>query len=100
MTLVIDASVAAKWVLPEIGSIEAVSLRQEDTDLIAPSLLLAEIGNALWKSVTRGDLPADEAVHALRTIAGHFARLVSLEDIAFADLIYRRAVERGVGRSL
>ena len=86
MTLVVDASVAAKWVLPEPRSAQAVALRTEDADLIAPSLVLAEIGNALWKSVARGDLPTADVGDALRAVAGHFSRLAPLEDLAASAL--------------
>jgi predicted nucleic acid-binding protein len=37
MTLVIDASVASKWVLPEDGAELASRLRERSEDLIAPS---------------------------------------------------------------
>ena len=47
MTLVVDASVAVKWVLPELG-FRAVAIRATDEDLIAPSLVSAEIGNAIF----------------------------------------------------
>ncbi len=47
MTLGVDAGVAAKWVLAEYGSERAVVLRDVAEDFIAPSLIVAEIGNAL-----------------------------------------------------
>jgi predicted nucleic acid-binding protein len=58
--IVVDASVAVKWVLPEADSGPAVALREADA-LIAPSLVIAEIGNALWKSVLRGDVDKSDA---------------------------------------
>ncbi len=82
MTLVIDASVSAKWVLPEPGSHDAAVLRTEDIDLIAPSLVVAEIGNALWKSALRGDMAGQDVPHVLRTAASHYARLIPVETIA------------------
>ena len=82
MTLVVDASVATKWVLPEPGSAEAAALRTQDPDLIAPSLVVAELGNALWKGVMRGDIAGRDVVHILQIAAGHYARLIPLEDIA------------------
>ena len=84
MTLVVDASVAAKWVLPEAGSVEAAALRTQDADLIAPSLIVAEIGNALWKSAMRGDVAGAEVAHMLDIAAAHYARLIPLADIANA----------------
>ena len=46
---VVDASVAIKWFVPEIHSDAALRLRGEAYELIAPDLLILEIGNILWK---------------------------------------------------
>jgi predicted nucleic acid-binding protein len=59
VTIVIDASVAMKWVLSESDSDAAVALR--DDELIAPVLWLAEAANALWRHARLGDITADEA---------------------------------------
>jgi predicted nucleic acid-binding protein len=82
VTLIVDASVAAKWVLPEVDFAKALALRQQDGDLIAPSLVIGEVGNAIWKSASRGDMPAQEAERALRAVSGHYARLVPIEVVA------------------
>jgi predicted nucleic acid-binding protein len=64
-TLVVDASVAVKWVLPEDGREEALRFQEqyqeEKIDLIAPPLLLAEVANVLWKRARRGDLTPHDA---------------------------------------
>jgi predicted nucleic acid-binding protein len=60
---VIDASIAVKWVVEEIGTIEALSLRRQ-ARLIAPDLLVAECANVLWKKVRRNELSKDEALLA------------------------------------
>ncbi len=82
MTLVIDASVAAKWILPEAQSDKAVALRVQDPDLIAPSLIVAEIGNALWKSAGRGDFAKPDTRRMLEVATTHFSRLIPLQDLA------------------
>jgi predicted nucleic acid-binding protein len=51
-TLVIDASIAIKWVVEEDGTREALALRQQ-AKLIAPELLVAECANILWKKVQK-----------------------------------------------
>lgn len=63
MRLVVDASVALKWVLSEPGSDAALALRNEE--LIAPVLWVAEAANALWRSVRVGQLTIDDATEAL-----------------------------------
>ncbi len=60
MRIVIDASVAVKWVLRETGS-EAADALLDDHDLIAPVIWLAESGNALWRRQRIGEITADEA---------------------------------------
>lgn len=59
MSIVVDASVALKWVLDEPGKEAADALR--DDELIAPVLWMAEAANALWRSVRVGQLERDEA---------------------------------------
>ncbi len=82
MTLVVDASVAAKWVLEEDGSDRAAALRGTGDDLIAPSLVVAEIGNAIWKRAVGQELSARDAVRALETAIRLFARLVPPAELA------------------
>jgi predicted nucleic acid-binding protein len=57
--IVVDASVAIKWVVREADSDEATALRNEQ--LIAPVLWLAEVSNVLWRRVRIGDITTDEA---------------------------------------
>ena len=49
--LVVDASVAAKWFVPETDSDKAVTLRNRHVEggltLMAPDLLIYEVANAL-----------------------------------------------------
>lgn len=65
MTLVVDASVALKWVVPESLSEHADRLLAGEHDLAAPELLGVEAANALWKKVQRSELTARDAREAL-----------------------------------
>jgi predicted nucleic acid-binding protein len=65
--LVIDASVAVKWVIEEEGTTEALALR--DRALAAPDLLIAECANILWKKVRRNELSEQEALFAAGLLA-------------------------------
>jgi predicted nucleic acid-binding protein len=60
--LVIDASIAIKWVVQEAQTHEALTLRKHT--LLAPDLLVAECANILWKKALRGELTVDEATAA------------------------------------
>ena len=78
MTLVIDASVALKWVLAEPGQAAADALLDED--LVAPSLWLVEAANALWRRAHRGELSADEAQERLSELFNAPVTAVPIED--------------------
>jgi len=86
MTLVVDAGIAVKWVLPESDSETAVAIRTTDEDLIAPSLACAEIGSAIWRAVIRGDLSAAEAREYLKVATAHYERIIPLEELADAAI--------------
>jgi predicted nucleic acid-binding protein len=66
MTIVVDASVAAKWVLEELESDIAESIlkavARKRIAVLAPEILTAEIANLLWKAVWRNGMRADEAL--------------------------------------
>jgi predicted nucleic acid-binding protein len=66
MKVVIDASVALKWVVPEDGSDAARELRK--FELIAPNIWLAEVANALWRHVLRRELEPERAEGLLREL--------------------------------
>lgn len=61
MTWVVDASIAIKWVIPEILSEAADRLRDGDDDFVAPDLLLVEVANALWRKTTAKEISPREA---------------------------------------
>ncbi len=61
-TLVVDASVAIRWVVDEPGTDDALALRRYR--LSAPDLLIPECANILWKKVRRNELTEQEAMLA------------------------------------
>lgn len=68
--VVVDASVAVKWVLSEDHSqaAKALTLREE---MAAPPFWLLEAGSVIWKRHRRGEYAADDArelLSALRRI--------------------------------
>jgi predicted nucleic acid-binding protein len=69
VNVVVDASVAIKWFVPEPLSDEADRLLGGGDALFAPDLLLLEFGNTIWKKVRLGGLArgdGDAALAALR----------------------------------
>ena len=67
MTIIVDASVALKWVIEEEGSEAAGALLLEEP-LAAPELLMVECANVLWAKTRRGVLTRDLARAALAAI--------------------------------
>ena len=73
MIFVIDASVAAKWFLPdEPFSALALELLHSATigatGFIVPDLFFSECGNILWKAARRQRLSAEETLAAIQVI--------------------------------
>jgi predicted nucleic acid-binding protein len=64
--VVLDASVAVKWVVDEQGSEAAVALRGRHS-FMAPELILVETANILWRKARQRELTPDEAgvAHAI-----------------------------------
>lgn len=69
MSWVIDASVAVKWVIPEILSDEADRIRDGVDDVLAPDLLLVEVANALWRKTMAREISPREADTALDLVS-------------------------------
>jgi predicted nucleic acid-binding protein len=70
MNVVVDASVAIKWFVPEPLSNEAERLLEGADTLFAPDFLLIEFSNIIWKKVGLGELgrgDGDAALAALRS---------------------------------
>lgn len=67
--VVVDASVAAKWFIPEIHSDAAARFLDAEIVLSAPDLLGPEFGNILWKKVRRAEITKHEAVEILNAFA-------------------------------
>ena len=61
MQLVVDASVAVKWLVREEFSDIAEQILNGQHELHAPRLMASEVSNSLWKKVRTGQLPRDRA---------------------------------------
>jgi len=77
----VDASLAAKWVLPEDGSEQAsefyMEQRSADTTLIAPAFMPVEVTNAIRRRVVRRLITASEAAQMLSRFSGFSVSLAS-----------------------
>jgi predicted nucleic acid-binding protein len=73
-TVVIDASLATMWAVPEPYSEQALTRADQWAEmgirLLAPCLLVAEVTNALYKRILRGEMDLCTAQAAFEVILG------------------------------
>jgi predicted nucleic acid-binding protein len=103
---VLDASVVVKWFIPEVDSDKADRLladfRGHRLDIIVPDILVAEVGNTLWKrSIKIKDisvahaaasytdfLDLDVPVHSSESIAEDALNIAAAEQHPIYDALY------------
>jgi predicted nucleic acid-binding protein len=68
--IVVDACVAAKWLLPEPGQAEADALLRDSSALLAPTLIRLEVAGAVTRRVRLGTMPPEEARERYRNWLG------------------------------
>ena len=61
MRLVVDASVAVKWLVAEEDSDAADRLLARGDDLHSPRLMASEVANALWRKARTGEIEPGRA---------------------------------------
>ncbi len=107
MSLVVDASVAVKWLVAEEGSEEADRLVAGDAELHAPRLMASEIANALWRKARVGEIERGQAAVLLtavpqmpvrwsadETICADAVRLALALDRPVCDCVYLALAHR------
>ena len=82
---VVDASVAIKWVVPEILSEQAACLLADGTALLAPGHWAAEVATALWaKSAIHHAMSQTQAIERMTWIAGLSVEVVPVDRLIAA----------------
>ncbi|HET8612850.1 MAG TPA: type II toxin-antitoxin system VapC family toxin [Sphingomonas sp.] len=74
--MIVDASVALKWLVVEPDSGEALALLGR-SDFAAPTLIHAEVGNAIWKKQRKGEFGPDPE---LLTLPDRLASIIETVD--------------------
>jgi predicted nucleic acid-binding protein len=97
---VVDASVAAKWVLPgadEPFSDEALHLLKQWLDskinLIVPDFFWVELTNVLWKAVRRGRCTKETAVAALAALLDY--QIPTIPSLNLLNPALQKGVQHG-----
>jgi predicted nucleic acid-binding protein len=98
--VVLDASVAVRWVVDEAGSGEAAALLEQDIAWITPRLLLTEVASALRRKVADQALApaaAGQSLDALlQAVADGVIRLVDDERVIAPALLLAMSLQHKV----
>ena len=107
MRLVVDASVAVKWLVAEEDSDIARELAASDQELHAPRLMASELANALWRKARLGEIDRSDVGAMLaavpdmpvrwgadETVSADAARLALALDRPVYDCIYLALAHR------
>ncbi len=68
MRLVVDASIAVKWLVDEERSEAVARLLDSEHEFFAPQLMAAEVGNALRNKVREGNMESSRAASLAASI--------------------------------
>jgi predicted nucleic acid-binding protein len=90
---VVDASVAAKWLLEEENSLDAAQLLDNTYHLHAPDYMFVEIDNLLCKRVRRKDIHVDKAREVRAAVRGFDIEVHSFE--VLIDMAWEIALKSG-----
>ena len=80
MIVIVDASVAAMWFVPEQHSDRAALLLDPEYQLVAPDLIRLEVGSALLKAIRRNEVTLEDGEEALGTLLPTAVRMLRSED--------------------
>jgi predicted nucleic acid-binding protein len=78
---VVDASVAVKWFVSEADSLLADELSASRDRLVAPSLVITEVANALGRKAMAGLMTALEARHYLRSLPHYLDDIIAVDEL-------------------
>lgn len=95
-SVVVDASIAVCWFTREVGSQAANQLLRRGVDLVAPSLLLAEFANVIWKKERRGDMDPAQTHIALREIHRFVPDIVEMSKLLAPATALAREADHSV----
>ena len=95
MNLVVDASVAIKWFLPEVHWEYAARL-QGHSDLYAPDFMLLECSNILIKKVRREEVDREDADVIQQSLSHAPLGLYSWQDLLEAATVVAHETYRSV----
>ncbi len=96
MRLVVDASVAVKWLIAEEGSDAAHRLAANGEELHAPRLMASEIAHALWRKARLSEIDRGRASALTAAVSGMPVRWCADEAVCADAVRLALALDRPV----
>lgn len=96
MTSVVDANVAVRWFVDLPHKQQAKALVESGQTLLAPDLLIAEVGNTLWQYVKAGDYELEQATRAVARLPSFFKEIVSVVRLSEEALRMAKSLNHSV----
>lgn len=93
MILVVDASVAAKWLLPEPFSDVAAALLRPEHVLVAPDLIRLEVGSGLLRAARRNRIDQQLVTVTMQQLSAAVLRFLPTGE--FIDQAFQLASQHG-----
>ena len=101
--IIIDASVAAKWVLPSVDepltdqAFELIArYAKKDIEFIVPDFFWVEMGNLLWKAARLKRWSTDDATTALATLEEYQFPTIPSKSVIDLALVIATSFDRTV----
>ena len=85
--IVVDASLALKWLVEEERSDEAISWAAKQEQLIAPTLMRVEVANALFKKARDGEIESGAVPYAFASLSTFITNWTELDDVVSDALL-------------
>jgi len=82
MSLVIDASIACKWLVEEDGSPQAGRVLETGDSLLAPDFIITEVATVLWNKNRTGEISREHGERALASLPDFFDDLISCRNLS------------------
>jgi predicted nucleic acid-binding protein len=79
--IVVDTSVAIKWVIPEPNHERALELLGMNEAFVAPDILLAEMANVLRRKQRRGELTDEQVVDGIAVARTSISKFVPMSNV-------------------
>lgn len=98
MTVVIDASIALKWFVPENLRQEAMDILRTEEHIAAPDLLIPDIAALLFEKARRDEITGLQAVTILSCLQSSGLELIPASSVCNRAVEIARTIDRSVYR--